>query len=244
MNIKARTILRYIRNKSLSPIFETITHVRSFEPVAALTFDDGPHPRFTPMLLDLLAQYEAKATFFMVGEKAATHQDIVQQVLAQGHTIGNHSWSHPSFLEISRQERWAEVRRCEQALVLNGFRLFRPPYGHQNFSSRMSLFFLGYQVIGWNVAVQDWLAQTPREMADKLIQQIRPGSIVLLHDAIYRSRMAEPQHDRQPMLEALKMVLDSLVQQYRFVTIPNLLTYGRPVYKRWHRGRVDAETTF
>lgn len=235
MNSKARATLRYIRSKSLSPIFETITHVRTVEPVAALTFDDGPHPHFTPKLLDLLAQYGVKATFFMVGEKAAKHKDIVQEVLAQGHIIGNHSWSHPSFIEISRGEQRAEVRRCEHALHLTGRRLFRPPYGHQNLRSRMVLFFLHYQVIGWNGTAQDWLAQTPGEIAEKLKRQIRPGSIILLHDAIYRSRLLEPQYDRQPMLEGLKMVLDSLTQQYRFVTIPSLLTYGRPVYKPWQR---------
>ncbi len=235
MIIRTQTILRYIRSRSLSPIFDTITRVRTEESVAALTFDDGPHPYFTPMLLDLLAQYGIKATFFMVGEAAVKHKDVVQQVLAQGHAIGNHSWSHPSFIEIGPGERWTEIRRCEQALHLADHRLFRPPYGHQNFRSRMSLYFLRYRVIGWNVAAQDWLLQNPCEMAERLIQQIRPGSIVLLHDAIYRSRLTMPQYDRQPMLEALKMVLDSLAQQYRFVTIPSLLTYGRPVYTRWQR---------
>ena len=234
--MKTKAALRYIRKRSISQVIDTITHVRTGEPLVALTFDDGPHPQFTPLLLDLLAQYEAKATFFMVGKEAEKYPEVVQQVINQGHAIGNHSWSHPSFVELRSLAEWkVEVRQCEQVLNLNGLRLFRPPYGHQNMKSRLALFFLRYKVVGWSVEAQDWVAQTPGEMADRLIQQIKSGSIVLLHDAIYRSRMTEPQYDRQPMLEALKIVLDTVSQQYRFVTLPTLLKNGRPVYKNWQR---------
>ncbi|MBK8899807.1 MAG: polysaccharide deacetylase family protein [Anaerolineaceae bacterium] len=212
-----------------------MTHVRTINPVAALTFDDGPHPYYTPLLLNLLAQYGVKATFFMVGERAEKHKDVVQQVRDAGHAIGNHSWSHPSFIEINHRQRWEEVRRCEQVLSLSNSRLFRPPHGHQNFTSRLDLLWLHYEVIGWNVTAQDWLEQTPAEMASRLIEKVRPGCIVLLHDAIYRSRLAKPQFNREPMLEALDMALNQLTKQFQFVTVPALFGYGRPVYTYWRR---------
>jgi peptidoglycan/xylan/chitin deacetylase (PgdA/CDA1 family) len=235
MNSKVRKTLRSIRKHSVPKLFDTITHVQTIHPVVALTFDDGPHPYYTPLLLNLLAQYRVNATFFMVGEGAEKHKAVVQQVREAGHVIGNHSWSHPSFIEIDRRQRWDEVRRAELALNLNGARLFRPPHGHQNFTSRLDLFWLRYEVIGWNVTAQDWLVQTPTEMANRLIEKVRPGCIVLLHDAIYKSRLAKPQFNREPMLEALDMALNQLTQQFNFVTVPSLLTYGRPAYTYWKR---------
>lgn len=145
MNIKARKILKPIRRRSISTIFDTITHVKTTAPVAALTFDDGPHPDYTPALLNMLAQHDAKATFFMVGEAAERHAELVEKVKAAGHSVGNHSWSHPSFIEINRAERWEEMRRTEKALNLNGIRLFRPPHGHQNLASRLDIFGLRYR---------------------------------------------------------------------------------------------------
>ncbi|MCB8976625.1 MAG: polysaccharide deacetylase family protein [Ardenticatenaceae bacterium] len=235
MNIKARKILKSIRRRSISTTVDTITHVKTTAPVAALTFDDGPHPNYTPALLNILDQYKAKATFFMVGEAAERHKDLVEKVKAAGHTVGNHSWSHPSFIEIDRKKRQEEVRRTEKALNLNGVRLFRPPHGHQNLASRLDLFRLDYKVICWNVTAQDWLEQTPDEMVNQLIGNIRPGSIILLHDAIYRSRLPKPQFNREPMLEALDITLHKLSQQFDFVTVPDLLQYGRPVYTYWNR---------
>ena len=82
--MKTKAALRYIRKRSISQVIDTITQVRTGEPLVALTFDDGPHPQFTPLLLDLLAQYEAKATFFMVGKEAEKYPEVVQQVINQG----------------------------------------------------------------------------------------------------------------------------------------------------------------
>ena len=125
----------------------TITRVSTSKPVAALTFDDGPDPVFTPRLLAVLHKHQAKATFFMVGKAAERHPDIVKEVAVAGHAIGNHSWDHPSFPLISRRERWAQVRACEKAIAPYGQRLFRPPYGDQNLLSRLEASWLGYQVI-------------------------------------------------------------------------------------------------
>jgi len=104
-----------------------ITHVETQEEVAALTFDDGPHPEYTPRLLEILERLQARATFFMVGEAAQRHREIVRRVADAGHAIGNHSWDHPSFPQITGRERREQIRPCERAIAPYGERIFRPP---------------------------------------------------------------------------------------------------------------------
>jgi peptidoglycan/xylan/chitin deacetylase (PgdA/CDA1 family) len=108
------------------PILETITHVPTQEPVAALTFDDGPRPECTPRLLDLLKRDRVHATSLMLGEAAKKYPDVVRQV-AGGHAIGNRSWDHWSFPLIRWRERPAQLRACASAIApYGGQRLFRP----------------------------------------------------------------------------------------------------------------------
>jgi peptidoglycan-N-acetylglucosamine deacetylase len=118
-------------------VIGTISHVHTRESVAALTFDDGPDPEYTPRLLAILERYRAQATFFMTGKAAQAHPELVRRVAQAGHAIGNHSWDHPSFPLISGRERRAQIRACAQALVPYGSRLFRPPYTEQNLGSRI-----------------------------------------------------------------------------------------------------------
>src|SRR5690242_18370490 len=99
-----RTTYRRLKSIPLF-VFGTITHVSTSKPAVALTFDDGPDPVFTPRLLDILQQHHAKATFFMVGQAAERHPDIVKKVAAAGHAIGNLSWDHPSFPLLTGRER-------------------------------------------------------------------------------------------------------------------------------------------
>jgi len=120
-------------------ILGAITHVATPDPVAALTFDDGPNPKFTPCLLDILEKHKARATFFMLGENAQRYPQLVQRVARAGHAIGNHSWNHPEFPSITGRERRAQIRRCAKAIAPHGQRLFRPPYGYQNIASCIDL---------------------------------------------------------------------------------------------------------
>lgn len=209
-----------------------ITHVCTREPVAALTFDDGPHPVYTRTLLEILDKYGARATFFMVGEAARSQQELVKMVSQAGHAIGVHSWDHSSFGEIGGRERRRQLRACRSALQPYGQRLFRPPWGVQNAASLLDALWLGYRVVTWNTSASDWLELEPGDIAGRLTRGIRPGSIVLLHDAIYRSRLAAPQYDRSAMLEALDLALGEIGEGIRFVTVPELLRYGRPVLQK------------
>ena len=163
------------------------------------------------------------ATFFMLGESARKHPNVVQQVAEEGHAIGNHSWDHPSFPLISGRERRAQIRACASVIApYGGQRLFRPPYGHQSVASRLDALWLGYPVVTWNVVAEDWCDRDADWMANRLVKQIRPGSVVVLHDAIYRSVQVVPQHDRQRMLTAIDMTLERLGDRFRFVTVPEL----------------------
>jgi peptidoglycan-N-acetylglucosamine deacetylase len=211
----------------------TITSVVTRDSVAALTFDDGPHPEYTPRLLDILQRYEVRATFFMVGEAAQRHPELVQQVAQAGHAVGNHSWDHPFFPSLPSDERQKQIRSCEQALVPYGQKLFRPPYGAENLASHLDALSLYYQVVNWSLDAEDWLERDPAWMADVLTRGIQPGSIVLLHDAICGSHEPVPQYNREPMLAALTQFLEGLGGRFRFVTIPELLRHGQPQYYNW-----------
>jgi peptidoglycan/xylan/chitin deacetylase (PgdA/CDA1 family) len=214
-------------------LFGTLTHVSTTENVISLTFDEGPHPEFTPRLLDILEQYQARVTFFCIGKFAQEYPEIVRRAAQAGHCIGNHSWDHPSFCHIFRRERYGQIRACAKALEPYEERLFRAPYGDQSFASHFDIIRLGYQVIGWSVAGSDWLDHSAQEIAEKLKTRIRPGSIVLLHDRIFSAPTVQ-YFDRTPMLEAVKIILDYYSPRFRFVTIPELIRSGRPHRENWY----------
>jgi peptidoglycan/xylan/chitin deacetylase (PgdA/CDA1 family) len=220
-------------------IFGTITHVNTCEPVVSLTFDDGPHPVYTPLLLKILDKHGVHATFFMVGEAAQRYRNIVEIVERGGHVIGTHSWDHSSFTSISSKERRKQLRASKKIIAPSGHRLFRPPWGNQSLSSRIDALLFGYEVIGWNVVAEDWLDLTADTIAERLIKTIRPGSIVLLHDAIYKSIFDSPQHDRTAMLDAVDTVLERLCRQFSFVTIPELFRFGKPIKQNWFKHTGD-----
>ncbi len=229
-----KRILKKAQNVALRSWLGTVTHVATQEKVAALTFDDGPHPEFTPRLLKILERHQAKATFFVVGKSAQQYPELLHQMASAGHAIGNHTWDHSSLPLIRGQERRAQIRACSDVLAPYGQRLFRPPFGHQNLASRIDLFLLGYQVITWNLMGIDWLDHDAAWLVTRLNQEIRSGSIILLHDALYQfpeKRFA----DRTPTLEAVDMLLEQLGDTYRFVTIPALLKYGKPKRRMWSR---------
>jgi peptidoglycan-N-acetylglucosamine deacetylase len=223
------------RLKALAhPFVGTITHVSTSIPVAALTFDDGPDPRFTPRLLEVLERHGATATFFMVGENARRYPQLVRQVAEAGHAIGNHSWDHPSFPSISGRERRRQVRACAAALPRQGLRLFRSPGGHQTPRSVLDVRLMGYEMVGWNVDPRDYRGRSAREIRDQVLEEIRPGSIILLHDALFD----HPSGDRQPTIEAVDMILSRARASYEFTTVPELLKLGDPrrIHSFWQPG--------
>ena len=212
-----------------------VTSVEVDEPLVALTFDDGPNPTTTPQVLRILERYNAKATFFLVGAAARRYPGIVRQIAEAGHAIGNHSWDHTSFNTIGGRRRRRQMRACQRAIAPYGLRLFRPPYGHQTVGSRLDATLLRFKVIAWSLSVADWSDPDAERMARRLIASVSPGSIVLLHDAIFRVETdPEIRYDRRALISALDTFLEARHRQFGLVTVPELMARGRPVVREWY----------
>ena len=217
----------------------TITHVQTAEPIAALTFDDGPDPVSTPMVLDLLERHGAKATFFVLGQNAHRHPQLIARMAAAGHAIANHSFNHARFPDVGHRQRLAELKACERATAPHGQKLFRPPRGLQSVASRFDVLLRGYRVVTWNVVVQDWETREPEWMAERLEAEVKPGSIVLLHDTLCDADNTAA-IDRRPLLTALDTFLSRNKAALSYVTVPDLLARGTPHIASWFI-RSDAD---
>jgi peptidoglycan/xylan/chitin deacetylase (PgdA/CDA1 family) len=151
----------------------------------SLTFDDGPHPAYTPEALAILRRYGAKATFFLVGERAEAHPRLVQQIAADGHEIGNHSYHHVRFATLTLGEARNEIRRAEQAIRMTGVpysRLFRPPYGKFIHQALLAGWQTRHTVWFWNVDLKDYRAGNAKEICDLMAPvNFSPGDVVLYH---------------------------------------------------------------
>lgn len=164
----------------------------------ALTFDDGPHPEQTPAILDLLARTGAKATFFLLGERAARYPDIVRRIASEGHAIANHSWSHPWMPKLSGGRIEAELARCQEVLQeITGQppRFVRPPYGSRDFRFYRIARRLQLTPVLWSHDSLDW-AGAGTERVLRRLRRAGPGDIVLLHDGNPRAAAAIPALER------------------------------------------------
>ncbi len=209
-----------------------ITNVETNDRVTALTFDDGPHPVYTPSLLHILKKHKAKATFFLVGEQAVKYPDIVEQIATAGHEIGTHTWKHRNLTLIkSRRHRMKLMWKGSKAIAPYFTRLFRPPYGAQDKRIQIDASILRYKLVLWNVSAQDWIPQQAEEITGKIVNRVAPGNIFLLHDAIYDSQKqgTAKMHDREPMLTGLDNALTELKNKFRFITVSEIIKCGKSV---------------
>lgn len=153
-----------------------------------LTFDDGPIPEVTDFVLAQLAKYNAKATFFTVGENVQKHPDILQRVLAQGHQVGNHTFNHFNGWNTDLKRYLANVKKCEATLEpylpAKQPRFFRPPYGKLTLKQFKTLQ-PQYRLIFWDLLTYDFDATfTPEACLETSLAKTRPGSIVVFHDSL------------------------------------------------------------
>lgn len=153
----------------------------------ALTFDDGPHPEYTPQVLDILADQRATATFFVIGERAEQHPDLIRRIVAEGHTLGNHTWTHSEPNVTSAETFLVEVRQTQQYLQdLTGqpISLFRPPKGQLTVCKTWGLWGLGQQIVLWSTDPKDYRTGSETELAHWARTSVpQAGEIILLHDA-------------------------------------------------------------
>jgi peptidoglycan/xylan/chitin deacetylase (PgdA/CDA1 family) len=195
------------------------SRVQSGLPSVALTFDDGPDPVSTPLLLDLLRKKGVPATFFVVGERVAQYPDVVRRAYAEGHLIENHTWSHPSvfcFLMPSRLS--AEIDRCRAVIEdICGHRprYFRSPVGLRHPLLRPYLKSRSLEYISWQIRTCDTLGLKSPELVDRILTRVTAGDIILLHD--------HQANGVDVMLEALPQVIDELRRRgFDFVLVgPN-----------------------
>ncbi len=184
----------------------------------ALTFDDGPHPRYTAEILSILAEYDVRATFFIVGENAEYYPALIGEILAAGHEIGNHSYDHSRLSHAAADTVKEEILRAESVIYeLSDYKtkLFRPPEGMFNEHLIEAARELDYRVILWNIDTRDWDHTPPAAIADHILTQVKSGDIILMHDYIGFD---------SPTPEALRLVIPALLDEnYRFVGISELL---------------------
>ena len=152
-----------------------------------LTFDDGPHEEMTPRVLDALKEHGVQATFFLIGRNAEHHPDIVRRMVAEGHTIANHTYSHAGLFPLSSAssvER--EVTRCSEtitSLTNKQLKLFRMPFGVTNPIIGKVIRHLGLKAIGWSIRSLDTIERRSREqICKRVIKRLHSGAIILLHD--------------------------------------------------------------
>ena len=146
------------------------------------TFDDGPHPVFTPQVLDVLARYEARATFFVVGSLVEIYPGTTQRIIDEGHTIGNHTWNHEDLGGLTREEFDETVGRTQALLGHRGTACLRPPYASMDAFTREWAAEHGLEVHTWDFSPQDWLQPPAETIAQDLVDHARDGAVLLLHD--------------------------------------------------------------
>ena len=198
----------------------TWSSVKVDGPYIAMTFDDGPNPKNTPKLLDLLAAKHIKATFFVVGECATDYPAIMKRIVAEGHEIGNHSWDHPNFGKSSDVKIRSQVQRTNDIILAEtGIKttLLRPPYGSMTPKQRQWVHDeFGYDIILWDVDPNDWKEPGVNVVAQRIISGTRPGSIILSHDI------------HAPTIEAMPRVFDALLAKgFKFVTVSELIAMDK-----------------
>lgn len=197
-----------------------VSEVKTTKKVVAFTFDDGPNPSATPQILEILNKNHAKATFFVVGVHVERYPKIVQQIAKQGHEIGNHGYSHK--IKNYKQIEFAksDIRHNEELLAsIAGKRpvLLRPPGGFLSdalvdYTQKEKIQIVTWT---WNMDFKDWKTNNSTYLANGIINNVRPGQIIILHDG---------GNNRGPMIKALSLALPELTKKgYRCVTVSELL---------------------
>lgn len=200
------------RNRAIPAQSVTQIPVDAAPKLLAFTFDDGPHRGSTDRLLDGLRERNAKGTFFLVGEEIDEARDIVERMREEGHQIGNHTWSHKRLDEISTDEAAQEIGKTDallKSVAGDAEYWLRPPYGFLRDGAEKSL---GVPVVKWSLDPRDWESRDVDKVVQAVMEAVKPGDIVLLHD-IYPTSV-----------EAALRLMDALAADgYQFVTVEELL---------------------
>lgn len=180
--------------------------------VIYLTFDDGPSEPWTVQVLTVLAHYHAHATFFVVGQEARAHPDLIKAIVAGGHVLGNHTYDHPWLGHMNRDQVSGELERTQKVLGPLAASCMRPPFGSTNHFTRNEAAQLGMKLVMWDIDPRDWSRPGAAHIASFILAQAAPGATVLMHDGGTK---------RAQTVAALQTVLSKLSQRgYRFEIEP------------------------
>lgn len=207
----------YVMDSNLSK--RLITHVETNgEKLIALTFDDGPDPLYTNDVLEILEKYNIKATFFVVGENAQAHPELIRREIDAGHEIENHTYTHADLSRANAAGTEEEIQKTDALLgrMLNrNMKYFRPPKKLFRPETIDIAERNDYQTVLWTICVENAQSPTPQSMAKRVIDAARPGMIILAHDG---------RLDRSKTLLALPIIIKAYQEQgYQFVTLDELL---------------------
>lgn len=190
----------------------------------ALTFDDGPNPAWTPRLLETLAAYDVKATFFMVGQFAEAEPGLARRVASAGHLVGNHSWNHPNLARTAKAEIDRQLQQTSTTLeriTRQPVRFFRPPFGARRPYALKTARALGMTPVTWNAMTDDWQEPSAEKIAAALERKIDANEArglatnIVLHDGGHRGLGM----NREPSVTAVGLLLERYARTHRFVTL-------------------------
>lgn len=210
--------LFFVRTKASDIIYSCQSSKKNI----ALTFDDGPHPVHTPEILDILAEYGIKATFFVIGENATWYGDLVKTEYENGHEIGNHTYSHHMNLKkLSYDGICGEIEDAEEAIYENieyRTKLLRPPGGIYSDTLLRAAADNDYTIICWSVDTRDWAHTPTDEIVKNVMSSVKEGDIILFHDYV---------SGNSPTPDALRQLIPALLDEgYNFVTVSELIAMG------------------
>jgi len=196
----------------------------------ALTFDDGPNPLYTVNILNELKRYNARSTFFVVGKMVQQYPDLAQQILAEGHELANHTYTHPNLTKLTQHEIYAEVLRTRTVIKeVTGWQthLFRPPGGNIDMFVKKQLRALDYNITYWDINAGEYVKNTPAVQAQLILNRVQNGSIILLHNGLVDGT-----------LNILPTLLAELTKQgYACVTVSELMSSPPPVVMKKDTGK-------
>jgi peptidoglycan/xylan/chitin deacetylase (PgdA/CDA1 family) len=220
-----------------SPVFGKVYYKGSpAENVVALTFDDGPNEPYTSQVLDILASYNIKGTFFVIGKNVELYPDTARRIIAEGHVVGNHSYSHNANHALT--EYGVKDLRLAQEVIVNitsvSPHLYRPPHGKKSPWELQAVKKEGLIEVTWSVSANDQHAlvflgePSPETFAREIVKGTHPGEIILLHDG-YGTLHNTAKSDKTLTVESLPLIIEQLqAKGYQFVTVPQLL--NKPAY--------------
>ena len=190
----------------------SIKPITTEKKLVALTFDDGPHPDVTPLIVSLLEKYNAKATFFMLGSRVQYYPEIARAVYESGHEVGNHTWNHPVLTKMTEAQILKEYSTTEQAIIQAigaPSTIFRPPYGATNDLVKSVI---PSPQFNWTVDTEDWKHRSSEKLLPAVQQAVHQNAIILMHD-IHLSTA----HGLEAVLQYLQK------EGYEFVTISQMM---------------------